>query len=252
MAKRKQLSEISPLFYNVAVKKETVKRHMENILKQKTFSTEIGEEILPNIVYKYASDLIKTGKDIDPILQENKAFNINLSASKINGIIIHPNEEFSFWKLVGKIKESNGYREGRVIINNKVQAGIGGGLCNLANSLNLLVLHSPLEITEFHNHSDALAPDNGERKPLKNGTSVSYNYVDYRFKNTTSQNMQVRLWCEENKLFAELRSEHELAEKHYIVEEDHHFVENSDKYYRKSKIYKITQDAITSKTLKKS
>ncbi len=59
---------------------------------------------------------------------------------------------------------------------------MGGGLCNLANTINLLVLHSPLEITEFHTHSDALAPDDGERIPLKDGTCVGYNYIDYRFK----------------------------------------------------------------------
>lgn len=53
-----------------------------------------------------------------------------------------------------------GYKAGRVIERNKLILGIGGGgICNLANTINLLVIHSPLLITEFHTHSDALAPD---------------------------------------------------------------------------------------------
>ena len=59
---------------------------------------------------------------------------------------------------------------------------VWGGLCNLANTLNLLVMHSPLKVTELHTHSDALSPDHGTRVPFGTGTSVSYNYVDYRFK----------------------------------------------------------------------
>lgn len=71
--------------------------------------------------------------------------------------------------------------------------GLGGGLCNLGNTIHLLVLHSPLTVTEFHSHSDALAPDHGKRVPFSSGTSVSYNYIDYRFKNNTDQNVQLLL-----------------------------------------------------------
>ena len=85
--------------------------------------------------------------------------------------------------------------------------GVGGGLCNLANTLNLLVLHSPLEIIELHTHSDALDPSaERNRVPFSSGTSVSYNYIDYRFKNNTPHDMQILVWCENGELKAELRS----------------------------------------------
>ncbi len=73
-------------------------------------------------------------------------------------MMIHPGETFSFWKTVGKTTKKNGYKEGRIIKNNRLIAGVGGGLCNLGNTLHLLVLHSPLKVTEFHKHSNALAP----------------------------------------------------------------------------------------------
>ena len=43
-------------------------------------------------------------------------------------------------------------------------------------------MHSPLEIVELHTHSDALDPSAEKKRiPFNSGTSVSYNYIDYRF-----------------------------------------------------------------------
>ena len=101
-------------------------------------------------------------------------------------------------------------------------------------------MNSPLEITEFHTHSDALAPDNGKRVPLSSGTSISYNYIDYRFRNNTDQNIQLLVWCDGDRLYGELRSEKEFPQRFELVEEDHHFQKEGDKYFRVSKIYKNT------------
>ena len=188
----------------------------------------------------------KKGKGIDSVTQENKAVNIRLASSKITNIIIKPGETFSFWRTVGTVNKRKGYKEGRVIKQDKLVKGTGGGLCNLANTINNLILHSPLEITEFNKHSDALASDIGHRVPMANGTSVSYNYIDYRFKNNTNQNVQIILWCDETKLYGQLRSEMEYPYSYEIVEEGHHFEkENDGKYYRISKIYRKTINKVT-------
>ncbi|KSZ62592.1 vanomycin resistance protein VanB [Staphylococcus epidermidis] len=248
---KKSLSERYPIFYSIAVKKETVKRHIKNYKSNIKFATYKQDKALPNVVHQYSSYLIKEGKDIDPTLQYNKSFNIGLSASKINKVIIRPGETFSFWNLVGKIDKKRGYRDGRVIINNKVQAGLGGGLCNLANTLNLLIMHSPLEVTELHTHSDALSPDHGKRVPFGTGTSISYNYVDYRFENTTNQNVQILIWVENNYLNAELRSEKPFDYKYELSEENHHFTKINGKFYRKSKVYKNTVNPSDNKIIDK-
>ncbi|MGV3244978.1 YqeG family HAD IIIA-type phosphatase [Staphylococcus sp. 11261D007BR] len=246
----KRVSEISPLFYSLAEKKETVKRTLQNV-KHQSFAAQRSEQPLPNVVSQHQNHLIKTGKGIDPVLQENKAFNIDKAATKLNGLLIKPGEEFSFWHLIGKVDAKHGYKDGRVIVNNQVQAGTGGGLCNLANTINLLVIHSPLEITEVHYHSDALAPDKGERKPLANGTSVAYNYVDYRFKNTTDQTFQLCIWCEGKELKAELRNEHDGPYRYKIVEDNHRFEKEGHAFYRKSKIYKVTVNPSDESYIKK-
>lgn len=153
--------------------------------------------------------------------------------------------------MVGNTTKRKGYQEGRVIFNEEVVPGIGGGLCNLANLLHLLIVHSPMEITEFHAHSDALDPDKGERKPFANGTSVQYNNQDYRFKNNTDQVMQLRTWVDNEILFGELRSESQFPFTFQIIEEDHHFKKEGDHYYRNSMIYREKLDRKTEEILGK-
>lgn len=232
-------------------KKGIMQRHIKDILSRDNFAKTIISPKLPNVVSMKSCGLIKRGKDIDVRLQENKAENIRIACRRLNGLVIRPGEVFSFWKTVGKITKRKGYKDGRVIVGGKIVPGIGGGLCNLGSLINLLVLDSPLEITEFHTHSDALAPDNGKRIPLSSGTSVGYNYIDYRFKNNTNQNVQLLLWCDEEKLYGELRSEEEFPWRFELVEEDHRFSKEGDKYYRVSKIYKVTSDRVTGRVIEK-
>jgi vancomycin resistance protein VanW len=249
--KDKLFCEISPTTYKISMQKEVCKRHIKNLLYKGKIAKTIQKEKLPVLVSDYSCNLIKRAPGIDLTLQQNKAVNINLACQKINGIIIHPGEEFSFWQTVGKITKRKGYKEGRVIIANKLTAGMGGGLCNLSNTIHLLVLHSPLEVVEFHSHSDALGPDEGKRVPFSAGTSVSYNNVDYKFKNTSDQNIQLLAWCEDEKLFAELRCEKEFPWTYDIIEEDHHFKKEGEKFYRNSKIYKRTFDRSTGEVIDK-
>ncbi len=243
--------EISPTTYKISLKKENLKRHFQNFKLGKKFSKIKQEKSLPNLVSSYSTQLIKRGPGIDINLQKGKATNIQIATHALNNILIYPEEEFSFWSLVGNTTKKKGYLEGRVIINGKVQPGIGGGLCNLANLLHLLIVHSPMDITEFHAHSDALDPDNGQRKPFTNGTSVQYNHQDYRFKNNTDQIIQLRTWIENEILFGELRSESEFPFTYQIVEENHHFKKEGEHYYRNSMIYREKLDRLTEQTLEK-
>ncbi|MCR5123210.1 MAG: YqeG family HAD IIIA-type phosphatase [Ruminococcus sp.] len=242
---------ISPMTYAISENKEKLKRIVRDMTSGETFSRAHTKKRLRNLVYKYSNHLIKRGKGIDPELQENKAVNIALASSKINGMIIRPGEVFSFWRTVGSITERKGYKAGRIISDNKLTPGLGGGLCNLANTIHLLVLHSPLEVMEFHSHSDALAPDEGKRVPFSSGTCICYNYVDYRFRNNTDQDVQLCLWVEDEQLMGELRSKKPFPYRYELVEEDHHFSKENGVFYRISKIYKLTIDKATNEVVKK-
>ncbi|MEE1367124.1 MAG: VanW family protein [Evtepia sp.] len=244
--------DINPTCYKIALQKEICKRHIKNFLGHEVYAALYDTEPLPQLVSACSSHLIKRGKGIEPKLQENKAININLANQTMNGILLRPGETFSFWKLVGKTTKRKGYQEGRVLVRSRILPGLGGGLCNLANTIHRVVLLSPLTVTEFHQHSDALAPDEGERVPFSSGTSVFYNNGDYRFRNDTDQTFQLLLWCDADNLYAELRCEQPLPHCYRIVEEGHHFQKEGEKYYRVSKIYKETADKASGQIIDKA
>lgn len=251
---RRNFCDLGPAAYAISLKKQIVKRHIVNFIRRVPFAKERSEDKLPVLVYDFSCNMIKRGPGIDMRLQTNKVDNIRLACGKMNGLIIHPGESFSFWHYVGKTSRKNGFAEGRVIVNGKLVAGTGGGLCNLAHTINLLVLHSPLTITELHHHSDALAPDpDGKRVPYSAGTSVNYNFIDYRFKNDTQQDVQLCVWCDADDLHAELRTTREFPYLYRLVEEDHHFHQDpSGTFYRKSRIIRETLDRHTGNVISRN
>ena len=249
---RKLFCDINPTCYKISVKKETLLRNIKDFLSREKIAKEKSEELLPNVVKSHSSILVRKLEGVDIRLQENKVTNIRLAAEKINGIIIKPGETFSFWKTVGKTTEKEGYVEGLVIKRGgKLGADIGGGLCQMANMIHWLVLNSPLEVTELHHHSDALFPDERRRVPFGTGTSVLNNYVDYRFKNTTDQNVQIAVWIENGELCGELRSEKAYPFRYKLVEENHRFRKENGKFYRISKVYRIAIEKENNSEIKK-
>ena len=251
MKRKKLFCEISPTTYYISLQKEILKRHIRNLMGRERFAGTRQTERLPVVVYAEGNNMIKRGPGIDQKLQQNKADNIRLACSKLNGLVVMPGETFSFWKIVGKTSKRHGFSEGRVLVNGKLVAGVGGGLCNLANTINLLILHSPLTITELHHHSDALAPDpDNIHVPYSAGTSVNYNFIDLRFRNDTAQPVQLCIWCEGDDLHAELRTTQAFPHTYRLTEENHHFhLEDDGKYYRISNIFRETLDRSTGEVI---
>lgn len=155
MRKRRNFSDLNPLFWKISTHKNIMIRKIKDLSGKEKFAKTRQNKKLDNLVFEFSSIMIK--KDADPVSQANKAVNIKVASSKITGIIIKPGETFSFWNMVGPTTKRRGYKAGRVIEGNRLVSSIGGGLCNLSNTINNLILHSPMQITEFHKHSDALA-----------------------------------------------------------------------------------------------
>ena len=243
--------DISPACYRISEQKEILLRDVKNLREHVRYAECQSDTELPCTVYSLRGGLIKRGKDIDPVLQQNKAENIALAAKSLDNLMIRPGETFSFWHTIGNTTKRRGYKDGRIIANGRLMPGVGGGLCNLGNTLHLLVLHSPLTVTEVHYHSDALAPDHGVRVPMSAGTSVSYNYIDFRFRNDTDQPFQLSVQVEGETMYAALRCMHPIPYDYAITEEGHHFEKAGDKYYRVSKIYRETTDLRTGEMTEK-
>ena len=225
---------------------------IKDLLNGKKFAKKRNYENFEFIWKGDSKVLLRKLHGVDMELQKNKITNLKIASKKIDGLIINPGEEFSFWNLVGNATKRKGYKEGLVISNSQMKKGIGGGLCQMANMIHWLVLHTPLQVTEMHHHSDALFPDVKRRVPFGTGTSISYKALDYRFKNTTQNPIQIRVWLDDTFLYGEIRSTVPLTQKYKIIEEDNHYAKDENGiFYRNSKVYRIIIDKETGKEIKK-
>lgn len=127
----------------------------------------------------------------------------------------------------------------------KVITGVGGGICQLANLLYWMALHTPLEIVERHHHSFDPFPDSGRVLPFGSGASVFYNYVDLRFYNPTDQSFQIRVWLTDNHLKGAIYSDKEWKYSYHIEEREHRLLQLNGKNYHQNEIWRKTVDKRT-------
>lgn len=243
---RKLFCEISPFTYYLSSQKEILRRRLQNRRMRGVFARQKQQEKLPVCVYKHASLIRRRLGDVDMQLQENKAVNLALAAPKVNGVLIRPGEVFSFWELVGDLTKAAGYREGLVIARGRPSRGIGGGMCQFTNLIHWMVLHTDLVITEHHHHDGVdLFPDYGRVIPFGTGTSILYNYLDYRFRNDTPHTWQLITYVDGEYLRGELRCSARPARARHIQCRNEEFVTEADGVWRNNEIWRVTVDART-------
>lgn len=118
-----------------------------------------------------------------------RAHNISLAASKINGKILKPGEEFSFNNTTGKTGVSQGFKNAPVIVKGKLEDGIGGGVCQVSSTLYNAALYAGMDITSRRNHSIPSA-----YVPHGRDATVYYGSIDFRFKNPYNHPIYVQAY----------------------------------------------------------
>ncbi|MGB0524160.1 MAG: VanW family protein [Flammeovirgaceae bacterium] len=189
-----------------------------------SFATHQQQEALPYRVIEHQSTLLRKLKDVDMWMQHNKVENLKLAIQPLTGLIIQPNETFSLWYLVGNPSKRRGFKLGMVLEQGKVTSGYGGGLCQLANLLFWMVIHSPLTIKERWRHSFDVFPDVNRTIPFGCGATIAYNYIDLQVKNETDQAFQLKLWLSDEKLHGQLLSASPLSHAYQVYEAEHRIV----------------------------
>jgi len=156
---RRLLSEMHPILYFLSVWSRRLVRYSRWCFEDKKFASLQSLERLPYRVKKHQSVLIRKLGDTDMQLQYNKVKNLAIAIKRIDGILIKPGETFSFCKLVGLTTKRKGYLPGMLLSGGEAKPGIGGGICQIANLIHWLVIHSPLIVTKRYHHSFDPFPD---------------------------------------------------------------------------------------------
>lgn len=114
-------------------------------------------------------------KDVD------RVSNLSLATKSMTNVLIMPGEVFSLNQTVGPRLEKYGFKLAKVIVNNQLVQGIGGGICQVSSTLYNAVLLSNLKIIERRNHS---LPST--YVGLGRDATISGDAIDFKFLNNTS------------------------------------------------------------------
>ncbi|TGM25881.1 vancomycin resistance protein [Leptospira selangorensis] len=177
----------------------------------------------PISVFQHHSPIYRKLKDVPMYLQENKKVNLSIALHKLDGLLLKPNQVFSFWYLVGKPTKRKGYLPGMQLKNGGFVERTGGGLCQLANLLYWMTLHTPLIVKERWRHSFDIFPDSNRTLPFGSGATLSYNYIDLQIRNTTKQTFALHLWIQNGELFGEWKTEFQIPFEYKVYESYHAF-----------------------------
>ncbi len=85
--------------------------------------------------------------------KQNRKDNVALAARKIDGLVLYPEDEFSFNDVVGKRTAENGFKTAYIIQNGDFVEGVGGGVCQVSSTLYNCALLANLAITCVRAHS---------------------------------------------------------------------------------------------------
>ena len=194
---------------------------------------------LPWVQFAHATPLMRHLRGEEMEWQRNKVTNLKLAATRLDGLVLHPGETFSYWKLIGKPTRRKGYREGMVLFLGRIGSDVGGGLCQLSNLIFWITLHTPLTVTERYRHSHDVFPDANRTQPFGSGATCAYPHRDLMIRNDTDRDFQLCLRVGETHLEGEWRSTEPPAVRYEIVERDHRMDQASwGGYIRHNALYR--------------
>lgn len=166
--------------------------------------------------FPYSVSLVQEIKKTNSF--ENKRHNIQTGVHVINGIIISPNEVFSFWKIIRQPSARNGYKISRNLINGALREDYGGGLCQLSGIIYHLSLIAGLQITERHPHSIDIYEEHERFCPLGADATVVYGYKDLRLQNPFPFPVKITLNIAGNELECTFSAPHPLIPREVVFE----------------------------------
>jgi len=166
---------------------------------------------------------------------ENRVNNIRVASKALNGITIMPNETFSFNKAVGERTEERGYETAHVIIGDKVESGLGGGVCQVSSTLHNAVVRAGIVPTERDHHNMPVS-----YVGLGMDATVDYGKIDYKFKDTLDYPIYIECVLKDKNIIFNIYSSSKLTKKTYDLINKVTTVNKSGKTVCVAKGYKVT------------
>ncbi len=132
--------------------------------------SELASVDVAHVLSSFETDFSKKSRSRIP--------NIRTAARYLNGTIVGPGEVFSFNHVVGPRTEQRGFVNAPVIVQDELEPGLGGGVCQVASTVFAAAMLGGMEIVERRSHSRPSG-----YAPLGLDATVIYPEVDLRLRN---------------------------------------------------------------------
>ncbi|MBQ8526159.1 MAG: VanW family protein [Clostridia bacterium] len=136
------------------------------------------EVTVRDLQIKFSTDCLASYSTSFASSDANRAANVELAASKINGVVLNPGERFSYNGVVGPRTVAAGFKVAHVYEGDRVVDGVGGGICQVSSTLYNTVLLADLKVVSRTNHSMPVG-----YVPLGRDATVSWGTIDFVFEN---------------------------------------------------------------------
>lgn len=173
------------IFYITFINHE-VKENKQKMLKAQIENTKTPE---PEPTPSPKVYTVKTKYQKVKILQEHTVYhyssynrdnNLRVATKMLSEIVVLPGEDFSFFGVIGNPSAEKGFKEAGVIANHQSATALAGGICEVATSLNTVVVNAGIK-TNAQNHSVNV----GYLNSTDHEATVTYDGgIDLKFTNT--------------------------------------------------------------------
>ena len=144
------------------------------------------KEMFQNVLARYEIYYDKSNK--------NHEINMELITKIIDGLVIFPNETFSFNENVGERTAERGFKEGPVYVKGKIIRDLAGGICQVVTGLYNVAILSNLQIKERKQH-----PIIQRIAPAGRDATVYFGLIDLIFKNNRKNPIKLRVYLDKEK-----------------------------------------------------
>jgi vancomycin resistance protein YoaR len=161
------------------------------VAEQAGADKDLGEVVIPTRSFPpHVSRAFVEKVDVNVVLAEystgfsragdqaRRGKNIDVAASKLDGLVLAPGELVSFNGVVGERSEDNGFQKSWEIFKGEMVEGVGGGTCQVASTFYAAIFFGGLDVTERLPHSRPSA-----YIPMGLDATVVYPIVDLKVRN---------------------------------------------------------------------
>lgn len=248
--KRKRLTQIFPFLLPIRVWQRKLFYNIGMKFDKNTYSNKFGD-LLKYEICNTKTSMINKNSGQDIIYQKNKVDNLKIASKTMNHILIYPGETFSFCYLIKNAKKYGKYKDGLILIDGKIVAKKGGGLCHLSNMLHYLFLMSPLTVIERHGHKMKSFPDPDKTAKQGIDSTISSGWLDLKVKNETNNIYQIDIYFDEEYMYGKILSNKESDVAYVISNENLRYVRQNNKIYEIVDIVRAEIDKNTNMQIKK-